>query len=192
METLEAIRTRRSVRKFLDRPVEPEKLRTVLEAARMAPSWANMQCWRFVVVQDPQVRARISELSHVEEFFAAASYKTNPARKGLAQAPVVIVACADPGRSGQVRDTPYYLADIGIAAENLMLAAHDVGLGTVFVGVFDERGIADLLDVPAGIRIVGLFPLGYPQDAGKAGPPRKALDEVVSYGTWGGPAGPRG
>jgi len=192
VDTLEAIRTRRSVRKYLDRPVEPEKLQAVLEAVRMAPSWANMQCWRFVVVQDPQARARISELSHVEEYFAAGSYKTNPARKGLAQAPVVIVACADPERSGNVRDEHYYMTDIGIAAQTLMLAAHAVGLGSVFVGVFNERGLSELLGIPAGIRVVGLFPLGYPLDAGKAGPPRKALDEIVSYETWKGSGGPRG
>ncbi len=191
MDTLEAIRTRRSVRKFLDRPVEPEKLMAVLEAVRMAPSWANMQCWRFVVVQEPAVRARIAELSHVEEYFAAGAYKTNPARKGLSQAPVVIVACADPHRSGTVGDKQYYLADVGIAAQTLMLAAHAVGLGTVFVGVFDEQGLSGMLGIPAGIRIVGLFPLGYPQDAGKAGPPRKPLDEIVSYGTWGGSESPR-
>ncbi len=184
METLEAIRTRRSVRRFLDRPVEPEKLRAVLDAARMAPSWANMQCWRFVVVRDTGTRARISELSYVASYFATAGYKSNPAQKGLAQAPVVIVACADPGRSGMLRDQQYYMSDVGIAAQNLMLAAHAVGLGTVFVGVFDEEGLSALLGSPAGVRIVGLFPLGYPQDAAKAGPPRKALEEIVSYGSW--------
>ncbi|HEY7746306.1 MAG TPA: nitroreductase family protein, partial [Desulfuromonadales bacterium] len=71
MEVLEAINTRRSIRKFLDQPVEPEKLRMVLEAARMAPSWSNLQCWRFVVVQDPATRATLSDLSFVESFFAA-------------------------------------------------------------------------------------------------------------------------
>jgi len=184
MDTIEAIRTRRSVRKFLDRPVEPEKLQAVLEAARLAPSWANMQCWRFVVVQDPRVKARISELSYVEAYFATKSYKTNPAQKGLAQAPVVIVACADPDRSGNLRDEHYYMTDLGIAAQNLMLAAHAVGLGTVFVGVFNEEGLSELLGIPPGIRIVGLFPLGYPQETGKSGPPRKPLDEIVFHEHW--------
>ncbi|AJE02644.1 nitroreductase family protein [Geobacter pickeringii] len=184
METLEAIKTRRSVRKFSDRPVEPEKLRVVLEAARLAPSWANMQCWRFVVVEDPATRVRISELSYVEAYFATRGYKFNPAQKALAEAPVVIVACGEPTMSGEVRGQEYYLTDVGIAAQNLMLAAHDQGLGSVFVGVFDEEQLGELLGIPAELRIVGLFPLGYPLEAGKGGPPRKPLEEIVHYGTY--------
>jgi nitroreductase len=184
MDTLEAIRTRRSVRAFSGRPVEQEKLLAVLEAVRQAPSWANMQCWRFVVVEDPAVRARISELSYVEAFFATRGYKTNPAQKALAQAPLVIVACAEPEQSGDLGGQHYYMTDMGIAAENLMLAAHSLGLGSVFVGVFDEEQLGDLLDIPPGIRIVGLFPLGYPLDEGKGNPPRRPLDEMVFYGTW--------
>jgi nitroreductase len=186
LDVLEAIKTRRSVRKFLDRPVEPEKLQVVLEAARMAPSWANMQCWRFVVVQDQEVKARISELSYVEAYFATRGYKSNPSQKALAQAPVVIVACADPMLSGDIHGEGYYMADLGIAAENLMLAAHAVGLGTVFVGVFDEEHLRELLSIPSNIRIVGLFPLGYPVEGGKAGPPRKPLEEIVFHGRWNG------
>jgi len=184
MDLLEAIRTRRSVRKFLSRPVEPEKLEAVLDAARLAPSWANMQCWRFVVVRDPQVKTRISELSYVEEFFSTRGYKSNPSQKALAQAPVVIVACADPVRSGDLWGQAYYMTDLGIAAENLMLAAHAAGLGTVFVGVFNEERLRELLGIPSGIRVVGLFPLGYPEEAGKSGPARQPLDEIVFQGKW--------
>lgn len=184
MDTLEAIRTRRSVRRFSDRPVEPEKLRAVLEAVQMAPSWANMQCWRFVVVEDPDMKAKISELSYVEAYFAPKGYKSNPSRKALAEAPVVIVACGVPTDSGDLRGQQYYLADVGIATENLMLAAHAVGLGTVFVGVFDEENLGYLLDIPPEVRIVGLFPLGYPQEEPKGAPPRKPLDEIVHYEKW--------
>lgn len=184
MNTLEAIRTRRSVRKFSDRPVEPDKLQAVLEAAQQAPSWANMQCWRFVVVTDPTVKARIGELSYVEAFFATRGYKSNPAQKALAEAPVVIVACADPTESGALRGQQYYLTDMGITAENLMLAAHDVGLATVFVGVFQEEELGELLEIPADIRIVGLFPLGYPGGEAKGGPPRKPLEQIVHYEKW--------
>ncbi|CAH2030252.1 nitroreductase family protein [Trichlorobacter ammonificans] len=184
METLEAIRTRQSVRRFSEQPVEPAKLTAVLEAVRRAPSWSNLQCWSLVVVTDPAVREKLSELSFVESFFAAYGYKSNPAQKGIAQAPVVIVACADPAKSGALHDQPYYMADLGIATQNLMLAAHDQGLGTVFVGVYDEEQVKALLGIPAALKVVGLFPLGYPAGELKGGPPRKPLEEFVHYGTW--------
>jgi nitroreductase len=184
METLTAIRTRRSVRRFSDQPVEAEKLRAVLEAVQQAPSWSNKQCWHLVVVQDQEARNKISELSFVESFFATYGYKTNPAQKGLAQAPVVIVACADPRLSGDLHGQQYYLTDMGIATENMMLAAHDQGLGSVFVGVFDEEQLKSLLNIPAEIKIVGLFPIGYPAGEAKGGPARKPLGDFVHYGTW--------
>jgi len=186
MEVLEAINSRRSIRKFLPKPVEEEKLQAVLEAARQAPSWANMQCWRFLVVKDPAAKKGISELSYVESFFAPKGYKTNPAAAGLADAPVVIVLCADPNQSGVLWEQQYYMTDIGIAAQNLMLAAHGLGLGTVFVGVFDEAKLRPLLNIPSDIRIVGLFPLGYPPEVKKGGPPRKPLAELLHYEKWGG------
>lgn len=184
METLAAIRTRRSIRRYSDQPVEPEKLQAVLEAVQHAPSWSNKQCWRLVVVQDQEVRTRIGELSFVESFFATYGYKSNPAQKALAQAPVVIVVCADPGQSGDLNGQQYYMADMGIATQNLMLAAHDQGLGSVFVGVFDEEQLKALLQIPADIRIVGLFPLGYPTGESKGGPARKPLADFVHYGQW--------
>jgi nitroreductase len=184
MDTLEAIRTRRSVRKFSQRAVEPEKLQAVLEAARQAPSWANMQCWRFIVVTDQVMKEKISALSYVEAFFKPKGYKTNPAQNALAEAPVVLVVCGDQTQSGELRGQHYYLTDIGIAAENMMLAAHAMGLGTVFVGVFNEEELGEMLDVPPELRIVGLFPLGYPSEVKKEGPPRKAMEELVYYEKW--------
>lgn len=184
METIEAIKTRRSVRKYSDRPVEPEKLQTVLEAVQAAPSWSNMQCWRLIVVKAPEVKAQISDISFVESFFATYGYKTNPAQKALADAPVVIVLCALPTKSGEMAGQPYYMADAGIAAENLMLAAHAVGLASVFVGVFDEEKLGELLGIPPEVRVVGLFPLGYSAVEAKSGPPRKSLEEIVHYEKW--------
>ena len=184
METLEAIKTRRSIRKFSDQPVEPEKLQAVLEAVRQAPSWSNLQCWHLVIVENQEIREKISELSFVESFFSTYGYKTNPAQKALAQAPVAIIACADPLKSGNLHDQQYYMADMGIASENLMLAAHDQGLGTVFVGVYHEENIKALLGIPDNIKIVGLFPLGYPAGEAKGAPLRKQLSEFVHYGNW--------
>lgn len=184
MEVLEAIRTRRSVRRFLDKPVEEEKIQSILEAVRMSPSWANLQCWRFVVVKDGAAREELSELSYVESFFTPRGYKTNPSKKGLSEAPVVIVACVDPEQSGIIWGQKYYMTDLGIAAQSLMLAVHGLGLGTVFVGVFDEVKVRELLKIPENIRVVGLFPVGYPREESKGHTPRKLLDEIVHYDTW--------
>jgi nitroreductase len=185
MELLEAIKTRRSVRKYTDKPVEEEKLNAVLEAVRMAPSWANLQCWRLIVVREKSVREKISELSYVESFFAPKGFKSNPSRKALAEAPVVLVLCADPSQSGVLWQQNYYLVDAGIASENMMLAARALGLGSVFVGIYDEEKIKQLLGIPAAIRVVGLFPLGYPVEEKKEGPPRKPLSEICFSGKWG-------
>jgi len=185
MDTLDAIRTRRSVRRFLDRPVEAEKLQSILEAARMAPSWANMQCWRFVVVQEPAMKRRISELAAADSFFAAKGYTSNPSQRALADAPAVIVACAECNRSGDLRGHQYYMTDVGMAVASLMLAAHAVGLGSVFVGIFDEKQVGSLLGIPAYISIVGLIPVGYPCEVPEGAPSRKPLHEIVHYERWG-------
>ena len=184
MDIFEVIRTRRSIRRFKDKPVEDEKIRTLLEALRQSPSWSNLQCWRLIVVRDKITREKISNLSYVESFFAPLGYKANPSRKGIAEAPVVIIACADPSQSGVLWDQPFYMTDIGIAAQNLMLAAHALGLGTVFVGVFKEEKLRDLLNIPQNIRIVGIFPIGYPLEEKTEGPPRKPLNEIVVYEGW--------
>jgi len=185
MEVFEAIRTRRSVRRYSDRPVEEERLRTVLDAVRLAPSWANYQCWRMIVVREKTMKQKISDLSYVESFFATKGYKTNPSMKALAEAPVVIVLCADPAQSGVLWGQSYYLVDSGLAAQNLMLAAREQGLGTVFVGVYDEEKLKQLLNIPTEIRIVGLFPLGYPAGEPKEGPARKPLQDICFHEHWG-------
>ena len=184
MEFFEALSTRRSIRTYQDRPIEEEKLHAVLDAVRASPSWANQQCWRLVVVRDAATKQGISELSYLESFFAPKGYKTNPAMKALAQAPAVIVLCADPTQSGTVRGQDYYLADAGIAAQSLMLAAQAEGLGTVFVGIFQEEPLRDLLGIPESIRVVGLFPLGYPAEEKKEGPKRKPLEEICFFERW--------
>jgi nitroreductase len=137
-----------------------------------------------VVVKDKGMKQKISDLSYVESFFAPKGYKANPSKKALAEAPAVIVLCADPANSGTLWEQEYYLVDCGIASQNLMLAARAQGLGTVFVGVYEEEKIKSLLNIPASVRIVGLFPLGYPTEEGKAGPPRKPLDEICFTERW--------
>ncbi len=164
---------RRSVRRYKDQPVEEEKLQAVLEAARSAPSWANMQCWYYIVVKDPATRSTIAEI-----------LEKNPISKGITQAPVLIVACADPEQSGKMGDQSYYLVDIGISLEHLMLEACNQGLGTCWVAWLDEEKLKQVLEVPDNIRIVALTPLGYPDQ-----PPterrRKPLEEIVFHEKWG-------
>jgi nitroreductase len=186
MDIAKAIQTRRSIRKYADRPVEDEKLEAVLEAVRLAPSWANLQCWRMIVVKNKATKEEMSRLSYVESFFAPKGYKANPSQKALAEAPVVIILCADPSQSGVLWGQHYYLTDAGIAAQSLMLAAVGEGLGTVFVGVYDEEALKNLLAIPPSIRIIGLFPLGYPLEEKKGGPSRKPLGEICFNEKWGG------
>jgi nitroreductase len=144
-----------------------------------------MQCWRMVVVRDKTVKEKISDLSYVESYFAPKGYKANPSKKALAEAPVIIVLCAEPQQSGAIWGQNYYLVDAGIASQNLMLAAYGQGLGTVFVGVYDEVKVKGILNIPQNVRVIGLFPLGYPATEQKDGPPRKPMQEICFEGQWG-------
>ncbi len=125
----EAIARRRSIRKYVARPVEPEKLERVLEATRQAPSWKNLQCWRFIVIQDVWVKQDLTETAVPE---------TNPGRKALLQAPAVIALCADLDDSEVWKGKPFYMLDAGLAMEHLFLAATAEGLGS-FGRVFLTR-----------------------------------------------------
>ena len=174
MDVLEAIKTRRSVRKYKPDPVEDEKLQEVLEAARWAPSWANTQCWEFIVVKDPEVKKELAEVLT----------PGNPATEAVKVAPVVIVACARLGVAGFKRGAvvtergDFFMFDTALTLHNLSLAAHALGLGTVHVGAFDGDKAAEILGVPDGVCVVELMPLGYPLEIPKA-PPRKELKDFV-------------
>lgn len=169
---VDAIRKRRSIRRYEEREVGDEQLTQVLEAARCAPSWKNQQAWQFMVVKDPGKRRELADI-----------LEGNPSGKGIAQAPVLIVVCADPALSGVGNGKEYYMADIGIVMDHIMLEAADLGLGTVFIGLFDEDRVRQALGVPDQFRIVGMTPLGYP--AKEPRPiPRKELDELVHWETW--------
>lgn len=185
MEIYDAINSRRSVRRYSEKPIEQDKLDRILDALRQSPTWANKQCPRYVIVTDAAHKARLSELSSLEAIMAPMGYKSNPSKKALAEAPMVIVACADPAESGVMWGQDYYLVDVGIASQTLMLAARAEGLGTVFVGIYDEEQVKALLGIPESVRVVGLFPIGYPLEEFKpTGPPRKAVEELVRYNKW--------
>lgn len=182
MDTIEAINSRRSVRRYKTDPVDDATLQKVLEAARWAPSWANSQCPHIIVVRDPAVRQKISEVAG----------KT-PAHGAITEAGVLLVHCAKKGVSGYYNGKEstdkgdWFFYDVGLAAQNVALAAHALGLGTVNVGIFDAKKAAEILKLPEDYCVVTLMPLGYPDQDPKA-PPRLELTETVSYDYFGGKA----
>lgn len=166
MDVLTAISNRRSIRKFTNQPVEDEKLNKILEAARLAPSAANKQVWRFIVVKNPALREKMVEAAAGQAF--------------LGQAPVILVACATDATGVMMCGQPRYTIDLSIATAYMILEAHELGLGTCWLGRFDEQKVKDALGIPAEARVVAISPLGYP-DESPAPRPRKALEEIVSY-----------
>jgi len=180
MELMDVIKGRRSIRKYKPDPVGDKDLETVLEAARWAPSWANTQCVRWIVVRDRDTKAQLQETLSA----------TNPGREAMISAPIVLVLCAETGRAGIKRGEAvtdkgdWFMFDAALAVQNLTLMAHALGLGTVNIGYFDASKAQQILQMPAGIRAVELIPLGYPNEQPK-GPGRKELTDIVFYEKYG-------
>jgi nitroreductase len=164
MEFMDIIRERRSIRKYKSEPVPEEDIEYILEAARLAPSWANSQCWKFIVIKDEEAKQELAKAGN----------------DWIAQAPVIIAACADPTKSGIKKDQQYYMLDIGIAMEHLILAATERGLGTCWIGWFDEETGKKALSVPENMRLVATTPIGYPDESPEPRG-RKELEEIISY-----------
>ena len=174
MDLYEALEGRRSIRRYTEDSVPEETLQKLLSAARIAPSWENRQCWRFIVMSEPSRKEKL----------AASMPDNNPCKRAVAAAPLVIVLCADPEASGSPDGKDYYLLDAGLAMQQLMLAAHAEGLGTCWVAWFDEGAAREACKVPASHRVVAFTPLGVP--ARRPSPrPRKELDEIVFIEEWG-------
>ncbi len=172
MDCLEALMSRRSIRRYKDDPVGDADLLTILEAARFAPSAGNLQPCSFVVVKDPATRAQIREAAFNQEL--------------LATAPLVIVVCVDPERSsyyGERGMTYYCLLDGANATQNILLAAHALGYGSCWMGGFNEAGVKAAIKLPDKMRVVSLIPLGI-ADESPAGPPRRELKEIVYWEQW--------
>jgi len=145
MDVFEAIRKRRSVRTYASKPVLMKKLEKILEAARLAPSAVNFQPWHFIVVTDPEKREIIAKSGRWAGF--------------IGEAPVVIVGCGDRKASPK-----WYVIDVSIAMQNMVFAATAEGLGTCWVGSFDEKVVKRLLKIPAHMKVVALLTLGYPRE----------------------------
>jgi len=175
MEVFEAIEKRRSIRAYTEAPVTREQLDRFLEAIRLSPSWKNRQCWNVIVLSEREDILRLGEL-----------LRWNPGRTVFDTVPYFIVLTADPDKSGVRDDKPYYMTDVGIAMENGVLAAAELGLGTCWVGAFTEGPVKEFLGIPDNIRIVAFTPLGVPAEEPEPRP-RKAADELVFDGRWGRP-----
>jgi nitroreductase len=151
-------------------------LQKVLEAVRWAPSWANTQCSEIVVAMDPKVKSEL----------AATLPQTNPALRAMTDAPLVLVLCGKKGVSGCYKGQvvtvkgDWLMFDTGLAMQNLCLAAHAQGLGTVVVGMFDHKKAEQVLSVPEGVEVVAMTPLGYPASGG-ATSKRREISELVFY-----------
>lgn len=169
MDVFEAIRTRCSIRSYLNKPVEEEKLNQVLEAGRLAPSANNRQEWRFVVVRDSETRQKLAEAACGQWF--------------VAEAPVVIACCSVESEHIMRCGHPSYAIDVAIAIDHMTLAATALGLGTCWIGAFYEDQVRNILEIPKSIRVVELLPLGYPKTQ-PSSRGRKGLDEIVYWDKW--------
>ena len=175
------IRTRRSIRRFTEQQVGAETLAELFEAARFSPSWGNLQCWELVVVRAAEAKKKLAGLLSAK----------NPASKCTETAPVLLGICGDPQKSGfykGVQVTRYqhwFLYDLGLISQTLCLKAWEQGLGTVIIGSFDHKAAEEVLRVPAGIELVALIALGYP-DHDPPAPKRREVAEFVHYDHFGG------
>jgi nitroreductase len=178
-EFLKVCRTRRSVRRFADRPVEREKIELCLEAARRAPSADNMQPWRFIVFDDPEKKTQLAE---------AVFHGVYTPSKRFAQAPVLVSLLIKENLlvnkvAGMVQGTQWQLVDAGIGGEHLVLAAAEQGLGTCWIGWYDGRALLKHLGLRGkGYKPVALIALGYPAaDVSANERPRKSLSDIASW-----------
>ena len=165
MEVFEAITKRRSVRKYKPELIPEEKLKRILEAARLAPSAHNAQEWKFIVVQDQEKRKKLAEASH---------------QSFVGEAPVRIVLVSLNPEHIMSGGSPAYAVDLGIAGEHIALQAVEEGLGTCWIGAFSQEKVKEILNIPPHCKVVALLPLGYPVDQ-PTSKLRKSFEEIVSF-----------
>jgi nitroreductase len=173
----ELVSNRRSVRRYLDKPVERDKLLTCIEAARLAPSAENVQPWRFLIIDDAEVKAKFA----AEVFSGIYSFS-----RFAAKAPVLIVILGRldivANRIGrQIQDISYYLIDIGIAGEHLALQAEELGLGTCWIGWFNTRKARKFFRIPRKYKIVSLMAVGYYEKRAAREKNRKSVEEIAWF-----------
>lgn len=178
------LHARRSVRSFNPRSVDRIDIMSILEAARLAPSACNSQTWRFIFITRREIIARICR---------EAMRPVIP-NKWLQQAPLVIVGCSQldviANRiGGRITGIEYYQIDLGIAMEHMVLKATELGLGTCWIGWFDENRIKKILEIPQKIKVSAMLAVGYPDDAPGKKRKRKSAEKIAYTEKWGQPFG---
>lgn len=169
MNLLDAIKSRRSIREFKKDPVSDELINTLLESAIHAPSEGNLQPWRFYVVRNREIRIKLARAA-LEQYF-------------ISDAPVAIVVCADliaTSPYGNRGRSLYCIQSTAAAIQNILLTAHSLGLGTCWVGAFDEKEVCEILSLPASLRPIAIIPVGYPAEKPRM-PYRKKVSEVTEF-----------
>ncbi len=180
METIKCIKERRSIRKFKNEQVSRETINDIVSAASYAPSWKNTQIARYIVIENKDVMQKIADEGVLGFTFNANTIKN---------APQLVLVTYVSGRSGFERDGSYSTSkedrwesfDTGIATQTFCLAAHDYGVGTVILGVFDEETISKIVTLPEGQKIAALIAMGYAEGEAPAAPKRKEVEALVSY-----------
>lgn len=170
LSVLDVIKARGSIRSYKDKPIPKQALLDILEAARMAQSADNRQPWEFIVVTDPATKRRLVQAAGNQSF--------------VGEAAAVLVSLANPEQSTPVGPFEGFLIDLTIAIENMVLTAWDLGIGSCWIGAYNEQKVKELFNVPRNLRVMSLLTLGYPDE--KARPKyRKDLNEIVHYQKYG-------
>jgi len=181
MALLDLLKHRISIRDFLDRPVERKEIMMCLEAARLAPSACNSQPWKFIVVDDRQLKDKLGDAAF------RGIYSMNSFCK---MAPVMVVVVSEKSKfsariGGMFRGTKYYLIDIGVAIEHFVLQAEDLGLGTCWIGWFNERAVKSVLEIPNRKKIDILIALGYyDREKTSSEHSREPIDKIASFNSY--------
>lgn len=170
---LEVIRSRRTIRKFSPKSVEWDKISQVLEAGRHAPSAGNLQDWKFIVILEEELKMQLAEAS-LQQYF-------------MVQAPILIVVCSEPEKIiryyGARGEKLYSVQNNAACVQNMLLAANALGLGTCWIGAFDEDEVRRVLNIPADARPQAIICLGYPGESPKQ-PPKYPLETLVYFNSW--------
>jgi len=163
---LNLIRNRGSIRSYKDKTIPQQDLLNIVESARLAQSAANRQPWEFILVTDPLTKNKLVKEANNQSF--------------VGEAAAVMVCLADPEKSAKVGPFEGFLIDLAISIENMALTAWDLGIGSCWIGAFNERKIKELLGIPPHLRVISLLTLGYP-DERPGGKYRKPLNEILHY-----------